>query len=440
MNSESDQSNLLHQYAAFVGLCFVVGAVLSFVIASYLNRGSIQHFFSFSGPDGPLGYATSVNPDRFGVHTFGDFLLPRWQSELSSPWFIHDPAQGPLNNYLPFTMAVFWLYSHFSYWPSFVAYLLLPLLLLVVVIWKALSFQTVSEKVHFISTCVFLTFPFISLIDRGNIQIYLTSILVLSLFLYARKHETWAAFALGFAIALKGYPIFLIALWIKARRWKDVLVAGTTSVVLTVLPLLFYDGGVTRNLSRIVRNVRINEDLYAADSLAFNNSLRGCLLTLSRIKWLGLGDVFHSMYNNFTLVFVVLLVIVAATLMFLKVDQIEIVVISTVLMSIYVDFVGGYALSVYFLFFIAIAMMRSETPKWGMRLLMFCIAIQMMPRGFPLQFWSQNPANGEPTYSSLLGGLASFCSLLIVLSAVLVRHLQERNKGLPVLAAETSLH
>lgn len=424
---KNSRIDLLRQYSAFVGVCFVTGAILTFVIASYLNRGSIQQIFSFIGNDSPAGYVDSVRPKPIGVHYFGDYLLPRWQSRMNSPWFIKDPTQGPLNNYLPFTMTVFWIYSHFSYWTSFVIYLSLPLTLLIGVIWKSLTFHSISEKVYFTISTVVLTFPFISLIDRGNIQIYLTAMLALSLYLFAKKHETWAAFALGFAIALKGYPIFLIAIWVRARRWKDVFVAGVTSVALTVVPLVFYEGGITRNLSRIVRNVRINEDLYSADSLAFNNSLRGSLLTLSRIEFGGLGNVFESMYHNFHIVFAVLAIIAAVTILFFDLDQVEIVVLSAVLMSTYVDFVGGYALSVYFLFIIAIAMYTSRTPKWAMRFLMLCIAAQMMPRGFPLQFWSHSPANGEPTYSSLIGGLASLLSFMIVVAVVVYRRLNNEE-------------
>ena len=346
---------------------------------------------------------------------------------MNSPWFIKDPAQGPLNNYLPFTMAVFWLFTHLSYWTSFAFYMLIPILILLFVVWKSLSFETLSEKTQFVVTAVLLTFPFISLVDRGNIQFYVVASLALALWLFCIGHETWGAVALGFSIALKGYPVFLIAVWIHAKRWKDVAVAALTSIVLTVIPLLFYNGGITRNLERILRNVRINEDLYAADSLAFNNSLRGCLLTLSRIKFLDLGTLFSAMYEHFMLTFLVLALIAGFLVLFLEMELPEIVVISIVLMSTFVDYVAGYALGVYFLFIIAIGLRGSSMSKWPMRILMFFIALQMSPKGFPLRFWNLNPTNSYPSYSSLLGGLSSLMAYVIVFVVVLSRAKRKRS-------------
>lgn len=424
---KNSRINLLRQYGAFVGVCFVIGAILTFVIASYLNRGSIQQIFSFIGNDSPAGYVDSVKPKPLGVHYFGDFLLPRWQSQMNSPWFIKDPAQGPLNNYLPFTMAVFWIFTHLSYWTSFVLYMLIPIGILLFVVWKSLSFESLSEKAHFVVTSIVLTLPFISLVDRGNIQIYVVASLALALWLFCNEHGTWGAVALGFSIALKGYPVFLIAVWIHAKRWKDVMVAAMTSIGLTVAPLLFYDGGITRNISRIFRNVRINEDLYAADSLAFNNSLRGCLLTLSRITFLNLGNVFNSMYEHFMVPFLVLALVTGLLVLFLNLELVEVVVLAAVLMSTFVDYVAAYSLGVYFLFLVALALTGSSMPKWPMRLLMFSIAIQMAPKGFPLRFWSLNPTNSYPTYTSLLGGLSSLMSFIIVVAVVL--HRTKRNKS-----------
>jgi hypothetical protein len=327
LNDKNSRTRQLEQYSAYVAVLFIIGAALTFIIASYLNRGSIQYFFSYSGSDGPSGYATSVNPTRLGVHTFGDYLLPRWQSELSSPWYIKDPAQGPLNNYLPFTMAVFWIFIHLSYWMSFALYMIIPTALLMHIIWKSIPSDSSSQKLHFVCTSVVLTIPFISLMDRGNIQIYVVASLALALWCFCNGYKTRGAVALGVAIALKGYPVFLIAVWIRAKRWKDVAVAAFTSLILTITPLLFYEGGITRNLERIFRNVRLNEDLYAADSLAFNNSLRGALLTLSRIRFLSFGKVFETLYQHFTLSFLLLAIVAVVLVLFAEIDLVEIVVL-----------------------------------------------------------------------------------------------------------------
>jgi hypothetical protein len=423
VNSSDDNRSIQRQYVAIVGVFFVVGAVLSFIIASYLSRGSIQYFFSFNGSDGPSGYPDSVNPRSLGVHYFGDYLLPRWQGQLKSPWFITDPAQGPITNYLPFTMAVFWFFGLFSYWPSFAIYLLIPLVTLMAIIWKSLSLDSVSERIQFMVMAVVLTGPFISLTDRGNIQIFLITFSAIAVFLFCKKRFTSGAIALGLAIALKGYPIFLIVLWIKAKRWRDVIICITTTAVCTVVPLFFYQGGVLTNLSRILRNVRLNEQLYVADSLAYNNSLRATLRTLTQFHFLEIDRLSQTAYDNFGIVFLLLFTICIFLMLSRHTDRLETVMLAVVLMSTYVNFVAGYALSVFFLFIIALQRNQPKMRIGSMRLLMILIAVQMTPKGFPLKFWSQEPSGPVATYSSLLGGTAS---LLIVL-IIAIEHIHRRR-------------
>jgi hypothetical protein len=84
------------------------------------------------------------------------------------------------------------------------------------------------------------------------------------------------------------------------------------------------------------------------------------------------------------------------------------------MMTCLVDYVGGYAVAVYFVALVAMTNTEVRMPLWHARIVCLLLAIQMMPKGFPLKFWSAEPAGPVPTFTSLLGGSTSFCILAII--------------------------
>jgi hypothetical protein len=423
--TRTTKQQIRQELALIISVCFIAGVTLCFVVSSYLNKGPFEHFISYLGSDGPVGYADSVNPNRLGVHTFGDYLLPRWQSNLSSPWFITDTANGPRNNYLPFTMAVFWLFSAIAYWESFVLFMMIGTIALLSSIWFSMSGEQPVTRGQLIVSSVILTSPFISLMDRGNIQILLTALVVVAFFLYINNQKSWGALALGLAIALKGYPIVFLVVWLRERRWKDCLISLSTAAFTTVLPLLFYDGGILRNLSRIFRNIRLNEEMYAYESLAYNNSLKGSLLSLQNFQMTGISSAAQFGFEHIHSLN--LLIVATAGFIMLKkqASLFDVSLMGAVLATTLVDYVAAYALGLYF---IAVLTLSHGAEKYSVgkrRLLFLLIGIQMMPKGVPVKFWSETLTGPTTTYASLLGGTVGILILMICATDILQRSTNE---------------
>ena len=411
--TQTTKLQIRQELALTISVCFIVGVTLCFVVSSYLNKGPFEHFVSYLGSDGPVGYADSVNPNRLGVHTFGDYLLPRWQSNLSSPWFITDTANGPCNNYLPFTMAVFWLFSAIAYWESFVLFMTIGTIALLSSIWFSLSDEQSVNRAQLIVSSIVLTSPFISLMDRGNIQILLTALIGVAFVLFINDRKSWGAFALGLAVALKGYPIVFLVVWLRERRWKDCLISLSTAAFATILPLLFYDGGILRNLSRIFRNVRLNEEMYAYESLAYNNSLKGSLLSLQNFHMAGISSVAQFGFEHIHSLN--LLIVATAGFIMLKkqASLFDVSLMGAVLATTLVDYVAAYALGLYFIAVMTLSHGAERYSVGKRRLLFLLIGIQMMPKGIPVRFWSETLAGPTTTFASLLGGMVGILILLI---------------------------
>jgi len=417
-----------HKLVALTSICFFVSLLTSIFFASYFNKGTIQNVFSYVGADGPAGYANSVKPKELGVHLFSDYLLPRWQSDLKSPWFISDPSSGPVNNYLPFTMAVFWLFGRIDYWKSYILFMSVGLGIMLSAIWFSLRGAPQIKKLQLISAGVLVTGPFIALIDRGNIQILLTALFCLSLTLWFSNRKTLGAIALGLAVALKGYPILLLLLWIREKRWKDCIISLSTIFVVTITPLFFYSGGVVTNISRILRNVRSNEELYAHQSLAYNNSLKGTLLSIESLNVPLLGTIASFCYEHALLLTLGLVVIFCGIALSKLTTTGEVILICVALMTICVDYVGAYAVSLYFLVFMIADKNLGHLSAWKLHIIFFATAVALAPKYIPIRFWSQSIESTLPTYGSLFGGI---CGLLIlcVISFNTYQRIYEQNNS-----------
>lgn len=194
-----------------------------------------------------------------------------------------------------------------------------------------------------------------------------------------------------------------------------------TAAIATIVPLFLYDGGLFTNVWRIMRNVRANEKLYAVDSLAYNNSLKGTLLALSNRGPTILQELSQFLLDHFTIVALVLACI-GISMMFVKeMDSFGTALLGAILMTTTVDYVGSYAVGIYFVVFVCL--MDDCTTFGRTRSWFICglLAVQMMPKGYPLRFWSVGPAGNIATFTSLLGGISSMLLLIVVAREYLTR-------------------
>ena len=114
------------------------------------------------------------NREAIGMEV--DFSLPQWQSNLKDPWVFKEVVGPPVNNYFPFSMAVFWVFARFSYWHSFLVFLVSSLVIFGYPLIRALQKYSALQRTQIIVSSVILTGPMISLLDRGNLQFLLVAL------------------------------------------------------------------------------------------------------------------------------------------------------------------------------------------------------------------------------------------------------------------------
>jgi hypothetical protein len=416
--SKIEQSNASQRLNTQISLMFFIGFVMLYIGSSYLQRSTLENLFSFYGSDGPGLLPNVVLPKPFGVHFFGDFLLPQWQSRLHDPWVFKDPTGPPITNYFPFTMAVFWLFSYISYWKSFLLFLVISLVLILHPLIAILKPRSRLERVQLIVGSVVFTGPMISLLDRGNIQLLLIGLCLMGVYQFSKGRYVLAAVLMGLAIGLKVYPILFLILFFRRHQWKALAVSLGTAVSSTVIPLIFYSGGIIETLHSIGRNVKINDSIYLRGYLCYNNSVKGSLITVESLGIPVISRLSTLTLTHFAIAAISLLMMSVFIFLNRNVPTGEILLVAAALMCSLATYVAPYVLGVFFVAILWLWKDSTDIPHWTLITYGWLLAILLMPRGLPLKFWNPDFISSSPTYTSLLGGP---CCVAIII-VCFVRH------------------
>lgn len=115
---------------------------------------------------------------------------------------------------------------------------------------------TPLEKLIFV-LMMFVSLPFLSIIDRGNIIIIAVTFSALFVTLYKSPspvHREISYICLAVAAAIKLYPAMLIFLLLKEKNYTGFLRCALYSLLLFFIPFLYF-GNVTENIRAYFRNV-----------------------------------------------------------------------------------------------------------------------------------------------------------------------------------------
>jgi len=125
----------------------------------------------------------------------------------------------------------------------------------------------------------FLSYPFLIAFDRANFEIVVFFCLFFYVFFY-QKHSFVSAIFLGFAIALKAFPVILAIPLLSNRRYKEIALAAVISLSVTLISYATLPGGIIVNIPLHIRNLQLYNQAYAVagnSGLYFGISAFGAL-------------------------------------------------------------------------------------------------------------------------------------------------------------------
>lgn len=254
-----DKINLVST-VIFIG--FALSVFFHYILGAYLKMGYPFNTFLFNPSNRFM--------DFFNVYKLTDSLNPYVQT-------------NHLSIYFPFANIFFYFFALIPLSVSFPIFSLIFVLYFVYYNYKNLTAETADVgKLNIIKNLfVFsiLSYPFLFLIDRGNLEAYVFILLSLFVYFYAEKSYLKSILCLSFATSMKLYPIVFLALFIPGKKFREIFYTLFLVLFQSVTSLLFFKGGFLNNINYFLQHLSIyNKDYVIGDlGLSYGSSLLGVL-------------------------------------------------------------------------------------------------------------------------------------------------------------------
>ena len=252
------------------------------------------HYYQGSVLKKPYPYNTFLfSPaDRFADF----YVLPSINSGLN-PYLRKTPsAQYPLVNVLGYLFSLIprgYSFLLFAFVTSTIFFYLVYL-----IIWGLEN--PLPSKFLLMLPIVFLTYPFLFTMDRGNIEILLFVFLLLFLFFFKQRRTVLSALFLSFAIAMKAFPVVLILLYVPQKKYREIIFSIGIAASLTLGSLVLFKGGIYANIEFLMHGSNLSSGNLASFTGANNIVQRGVsLFTLVKIFLIETGWILKVNMRNF---------------------------------------------------------------------------------------------------------------------------------------------
>lgn len=214
---------------------------------------------------------------------FSDFRIIILEGVDLNPYMANHSGQYPFMVILGFLFSLFRPY-HFAVYLIIICYFIL-------IIGK-MFIQTGSKVKDWLYTfiIIFLSYPMLFGLDRGNFEILLFIFLLAFLYFFLQKKYILSAIFLSFAIAMKIYPAILLFLFIPEKKYRAFLIGGISFVILTIGSFMLFQGGWQNNLEFLLNSSNISSNKYFLNFL----SARADALTQRGVTLLTLVKIFST--------------------------------------------------------------------------------------------------------------------------------------------------
>ena len=188
---------------------------------------------------------------------FADFLTVVRETADLNPYFGHSSAQYPFLLLVmnPFAVFLDGVNSFLLYSGLFVLFF----------IWfnsHYLRSDTWFDTAVRIFVFSFMTYPFLFMLDRGNLESVVFIFMALFIYFLQKEKYILSSLFLSCAIATKLFPLLLLMLLLAEKRYKEMVLALAGAVGLTAISLLFFDGGFLENAHYLLsgKNLSLNDN------------------------------------------------------------------------------------------------------------------------------------------------------------------------------------
>lgn len=119
------------------------------------------------------------------------------------------------------------------------------------------------ETIQSVIVCAFMTYPVLFTIHTANIETFVFMFLCMFVYLYHRGKFALSSLPLAMCISMKVFPAVFLILFVADKKYKEIFLTLIAVVILSLLPLLIFDGGMSSGLDVYFGNLKASQKMYA---------------------------------------------------------------------------------------------------------------------------------------------------------------------------------
>ena len=403
LKKPSEKTNKKRLMTIFIVIVtgFLVAVFYCIIMGYYLGKSYPYDSFLFIASDRHNDYFNTI------IHTF-------------NPYSSVTAGAG----YFPFmyiTLIPFALLPKFA---SLVTYFFVFCLIYFVSSYNTLEYE---NKLQSLAVCLILftiSFPFLFLVDRGNVEAFVYLFVLLFVYFYRKKKFTTSTVFLAMAISCKFFPVIFAIIYLKDKKYKDFFKVTAFSLIFTLGSLLILKG----NLQMLINNLSYFTKNYFVENwgLPFSHSIhtlfKSVIILLQQYHLLSpnhansIVNFEISIYTYVVLFFIAVLAIY--TLVFEKVAW-RIVTLLTIGMLLFANVSFDYRL-IYLMIPIMLFIISNErlTNKSNI-FYAILFGLMLIPKNYYITDFSYSTAN--------IGGIINPLLFIIMIVAIMKDGLKGKN-------------
>lgn len=255
--------NNLHNKSAMLAFIIMLGFVLSvlkhYILGAYAHLTYPYNTFLFTPND-----------------RFNDFFNMIRASKDNNPYLT---SYWLKSVYFPAANTFFYIFGLIrNEWASLGTYICVFLGVYLSYIKKNLFPLNSLDSIRDCIIIACLTYPVLFSLDRANLDMYLFLFILEFVVLFQKKRFILSSLLLSLAIAMKLYPGVFIFLFIKEKKYKEIVITIAATLCISVLSLTSYQGSFSENLQGMFSVLQgYNQSYSGAHGLQHNVSYYGVL-------------------------------------------------------------------------------------------------------------------------------------------------------------------
>jgi len=326
-------------------------------------NASYKTFFILSGA-GLILWGLSLQPSlNSGWPRNYPFFLSQYRfSDLTQIFLssqFSDPYTSANVTYPPFGMLLFDIFGFLSAKQATILFISASLAVIFSVFTRMLQLRidfSLKEKIASIAMLM-LSFPLLFAIDRGNLDLVLTALLLLAVWVSDKEGLSYrAGMLIGLASAIKIYPLLLLPVFYYNKRDIRLLISSIASfTAFSFLGAWKFNLGPAAFIKTVVLG-SAGQGLEGDDAIRWNGSLAGLVTTATKL----VAPKFEIQVWNFlsspivTVSLLLLSLLVVAFMTKLKFEKVKFTLVSVAMLTLIFPSTPAYRFT---LFLVAIAFM-----------------------------------------------------------------------------------